>query len=57
MISRANRRIADAQRAGVYWQHTAEQLRGTLANIGFELETVRTVYRGYSDLAIARKPA
>lgn len=57
VISRANRRIADAQRAGVYWQHTAEQLRGTLTSIGFELETVRTVYRGYSDLAIARKPA
>jgi ubiquinone/menaquinone biosynthesis C-methylase UbiE len=57
VISRANRRIADAQRAGIYWQHTAEQLRGTLASVGFELESVRTVYRGYSDLAIARKPA
>lgn len=57
VISRANRRIADAQRAGVYWQHTAEQLKETLTIIGFELETVRTVYRGYSDLAIARKPA
>ena len=56
VISRANRRIADAQRAGVYWQHTAEQLRTTLTKIGFELDTVRTVYRGYSDLAIAYKP-
>jgi ubiquinone/menaquinone biosynthesis C-methylase UbiE len=56
VISRANRRIADAQRAGVYWQHTAEQLQQTLTHIGFELHTVRTVYRGYSDLALARKP-
>lgn len=57
VISRANRRIADAQRAGIYWQHTAEQLRTTLTRVGFELDTVRTVYRGYSDLAIAYKPA
>jgi ubiquinone/menaquinone biosynthesis C-methylase UbiE len=57
VISRANRRIAEAQRAGVYWQHSAEQLRGTLEEIGFELDTVRTVYRGYSDLALGRKPA
>ena len=56
VISRANRRIADAQRAGIYWQHTAEQLHDTLAQIGFKLDKVRTVYRGYSDLALARKP-
>jgi ubiquinone/menaquinone biosynthesis C-methylase UbiE len=57
VISRANRRIAEAQRAGVYWQHSAEQLRTILEQIGFELDTVRTVYRGYSDLAFGRKPA
>ena len=56
VISRANRRIADAQRAGIYWRHTAAQLHDTLAQIGFELEAVRNVYRGYSDLALARKP-
>jgi len=56
IISRANRRIADAQRTGVYWQHSTEQIRAKLETIGFELDVVRPVYRGYSDLAYGRKP-
>ena len=57
VISRANRRIADAQRSGIYWQHSTEQWRETLETIGFELNSVRPVYRGYSDLAYGRRPA
>ena len=56
VISRTNRRIADAQRDGTYWQHSTEEMRATLETIGFELTDVRPVYRGYSDLAFGRKP-
>ncbi len=56
VISRANRKIAEAQREGVYWQHSTTEIRDTLAGIGFELDDVRPVYRGYSDLALARRP-
>jgi ubiquinone/menaquinone biosynthesis C-methylase UbiE len=56
VISKANRKIAEAQRSGVYWQHETEDLGKTLRAIGFELDELRPVYRGYSDLACARKP-
>ena len=56
VISRANRRIADAQLSGNYWRHSTEELRSTLENIGFALDDVRAVYRGYSDLAYGHKP-
>jgi ubiquinone/menaquinone biosynthesis C-methylase UbiE len=57
VISRANRRIADAQRQGLYWQHSTVQVGELLERIGFEIHDVRRVYRGYSDLAICRKPS
>jgi ubiquinone/menaquinone biosynthesis C-methylase UbiE len=56
VISKANRRIALAQRNGTYWQHTTDELRATLERIGYEVAISREVYRGYSDLAVATKP-
>jgi ubiquinone/menaquinone biosynthesis C-methylase UbiE len=56
VISRANRKIAKAQLTGNYWQHSTEELQATLETIGFVLNDVRAVYRGYSDLACGRKP-
>jgi ubiquinone/menaquinone biosynthesis C-methylase UbiE len=56
VISRENRKIATAQRAGVYWQHSTEQFGELLRGIGFEVDRLQPVYRGYSDLACCRKP-
>jgi ubiquinone/menaquinone biosynthesis C-methylase UbiE len=56
VISKANRRIAAAQRNGSYWQHTTDELRATLESIGYQVNVSRAVYRGYSDLALANKP-
>jgi len=56
VISRANRKIAEAQRNGIYWQHETTEIGVTLKTIGFELDDLRPVYRRYSDLACARKP-
>lgn len=57
VISRVNRKIAEAQRNGAYWQHATDDMGFTLERIGFELDALRPVYRGYSDLACATKPA
>lgn len=57
VISKANRKITLAQRNGTYWKHTKEELCATLEQIGFQVLQSREVYRGYSDLAIANKPA
>jgi ubiquinone/menaquinone biosynthesis C-methylase UbiE len=56
VISKANRRIALAQRNGTYWQHTTSELQATLERIGYRVTISRPVYRGYSDLAVATKP-
>ena len=56
VISRENRKIARAQRAGVYWKHDTEEFRQILSDIGFEIDFVRPTYRGYSDIACCRKP-
>lgn len=56
VIARANREIVECQRNGTYWQHTTEELRVILERVGFELDGVRPVYRGYSDLAYGHKP-
>ena len=56
VISRTNRRIASAQLEGVYWRHSTSDMQSTLEGIGFETRDSRAVYRGYSDLVVARKP-
>jgi ubiquinone/menaquinone biosynthesis C-methylase UbiE len=56
VIAKANREIVECQRDGTYWQHTTEELRAILEKVGFELDDVRPVYRGYSDLAYGHRP-
>ena len=55
-FTRANREIVECQRDGTYWRHTTEELRVILESVGYELDSIRPVYRGYSDLAYGRKP-
>jgi SAM-dependent methyltransferase len=57
VISRENRKIASAQRSGLYWQHGTKQFGELLREIGFEVDLLEPTYRGYSDLACCRKPA
>jgi len=57
VIARANERIADAQRVGQFWTHSTEEFGTTLQHLGYELDEIRPVYRGYSDLVIAHKPS
>lgn len=56
VVTQQNRLIAKAQRDGVYWLHTHAEFRAAIEAVGFEVLTAREVYRGNSDLVIARKP-
>jgi len=50
-----NKQIARQQRNGTYWTHTHEQFLHSLQTAGFEVVSSQVCYRGYSDLAVARK--
>lgn len=56
-IFQANKKIADAQRAGQYWTHTGEEFAEAFRSVGFTVERQELVYRGYSNLVVARKEA
>jgi ubiquinone/menaquinone biosynthesis C-methylase UbiE len=56
-ISNANRRITSAQRKRRYWRHSTEEIGDRLSSIGFATLTLGACYRGYSDVAICRKPS
>jgi ubiquinone/menaquinone biosynthesis C-methylase UbiE len=56
VISKANRAITVAQRGGAFWRHSTAEFGEHLAAIGFEIVELLPCYRGYSDLAICRKP-
>lgn len=53
-IAVANRAVRRAQKSGHYWTYQTHQLGAALAEAGWHVETLRPIYRGYSDLAIAR---
>lgn len=53
-IAKANRTILEAQKTGVYWTHSAEEIASAVSDAGFEILRQRPVYRGYSDLLICR---
>lgn len=53
---RENRRIAQAFDQGTYWRHDAATFRAAFEAAGFEVVEADTVFRGVSDLVVARKP-
>lgn len=57
VVTRQNQLIVTAQRDGVYWTHTHSEFRAAIESAGFEILAATEVYRGDSDLIVARKPA
>jgi ubiquinone/menaquinone biosynthesis C-methylase UbiE len=55
-LSAANRRITRAQEKGTYWSHSTSELGTTLRRLGYVVTHLDTCYRGYSDIAICRRP-
>jgi SAM-dependent methyltransferase len=56
-IATQNTAIFKAQKDGVYWTHTSEELASAVAENGFEIVRQKPVYRGYSDLLVCRARA
>lgn len=54
-LSRQNRQIRASQLNGTYWTHSTEECAEAVRAAGFQVEEVSRIYRGYSDLVIARK--
>lgn len=55
-VIKQNRRSTKGQITGRYWTHSTEDFGVTLEECGFEVEELFPCYRGYSDLAVCRKP-
>ena len=55
-VSRENVNTTRGQDSGAYWTHSTEQFEEVLLDTGFSVGEVAQCYRGYSDLAICRKP-
>jgi ubiquinone/menaquinone biosynthesis C-methylase UbiE len=55
-VARQNRLIAKAQKEGVYWTHSHAEFRAAIEAAGFDVQSARETYRGYSDFVVARKP-
>lgn len=53
-IAKQNSHIADAQRQGIYWTNSQDQIAQIVARSGFDVLDIRDAYRGYSDLLICR---
>lgn len=53
---RENHRIAQAFDHGTYWRHDAIAFRAAFEAAGFEVVETGTMFRGVSDLIVARKP-
>ncbi|RYH01456.1 class I SAM-dependent methyltransferase [Salipiger sp. IMCC34102] len=56
-IAKQNTAIERAQTEGVYRTHTAEEFASAVTAAGFDIHRQETVYRGYSDLIVARARA
>ena len=56
-IATQNTAIFKAQKDGVYWTHTSEELASAVTENGFEIVRQKPVYRGYSDLLVCRASA
>lgn len=52
-----NRQIAAEQRRGRYWTHTHDEFLGAVSGVGLDIAEHAVVYRGYSDLVVARRSA
>ena len=55
-LSAQNRRITRAQEKGTYWSHSTSELGAKLRGLGYIVTHLDTCYRGYSDIAICRRP-
>lgn len=55
-LSAQNRKITQAQAKGTYWSHSTPELGATLRELGYVVTHLDTCYRGYSDIAICRRP-
>jgi len=56
-IRRQNQAGARGQRRGTYWTHNLAEFRDPFEAAGIEvLSATDTLYRGYDDLIIGRKP-
>lgn len=55
-VARQNHNIARLQRAGKYWLHTPAEFRAAVEQSGLLIEEQDVMYRGCSDLVLARKP-
>jgi len=53
-IAKQNKTILKAQKNGVYWTHTEEEIASAATAAGFEILRQESVYRGYSDLLVCR---
>ncbi|RFP88268.1 class I SAM-dependent methyltransferase [Rhodobacteraceae bacterium 63075] len=53
-IAKQNTSILNAQKKGVYWTHSAEEMAAAVTDAGFEIVRQESVYRGYSDLLVCR---
>lgn len=53
-IATQNTAIYKAQKDGIYWTHSQEELASALTAAGFEITRCQSVYRGYSDLFVCR---
>ncbi len=53
-IAKQNTSILNAQKKGVYWTHTSEEMASAVTDAGFEILRQQPVYRGYSDLLVCR---
>jgi len=53
-IAKQNKAILKAQKDGVYWTHTAEEIASAVTSAGFTIARQKSVYRGYSDLLVCK---
>lgn len=56
-IGRENRRIREMQLNGAYWTHGPEEFRVAVDEAGFDILKQEAIFRGYSDVADARRRA
>jgi ubiquinone/menaquinone biosynthesis C-methylase UbiE len=54
-VARQNKRTTAAQEQGNYWLHETSEFKSALSRTGFEVLTVSSCYRGYSDIAVCKK--
>lgn len=54
-VARQNWNVAALQKCGQYWLHTTEEFQTAVEAAGFQIIRQELVYRGYSDLVIAKR--